>query len=481
MKNQVMNPYLPLWEYIPDAEPRIFDNRLYIYGSHDFAGGYNGYCPGDYMSWSAPLDDLSNWECHCVLFSRDQSPDMTPDDAMAAPDVVKGLDGRYYLYYNTNKQFVCRVAVSNSPSGPFNYYGDVSNPDGTPYEKYKMFDPGVLVDDDGSVYLFVGFCMPGPVPEQYKGLPSPFAPTSIGFKLSSDMKTIIEGPVPILPGGNDTEGTGFEGHGFFEASSPRKIKDKYVLIYSSEVSHELAYALSDSPLGPYTFAGSLISSADIGYEGNTTPKMPYGNVHGSVIELNGSWYIFYHRQTSGIECARQGCADKLPIREDGWFDMAEITSCGLNDSALASVGRYNACYCCHLTGDYISKEKLNVFERRSDSETCIWEKTNTEDIEQSVHYIKNIKGNTCVGYKYFNFTSPESISIRVRGDGDFTVSVILDESNIIGTLSGELNKEWKDFIIPIAKVEGIHSLYFSFDSKNMQFESFQFNNDNCKY
>ena len=57
MKKQAFNPYLPSWEYIPDGEPYVFDGRVYVYGSHDF---YNGYvfCMGDYVCWSAPVDDL---------------------------------------------------------------------------------------------------------------------------------------------------------------------------------------------------------------------------------------------------------------------------------------------------------------------------------------------------------------------------------------------------------------------------------------
>lgn len=474
MKKQVMNPYLPLWEYIPDGEPRIFGDRLYIYGSHDYAGGYHGYCPGDYMSWSAPLHDLSAWECHGVLYPRSESPEMAESDAMAAPDVVRGVDGRYYLYYNTNAQFICRVAVSDRPEGPFRYYGDVQMPDGTPYTEYKMFDPGVLVDDDGKAYLFVGFCMPGPVPERFKGFKSPFPKTSIGFRLDKDMKTILEGPVSIIPGGNETAGTGFEGHGFYEASSPRKISGKYVMVYSAETSHEMAYALADAPLGPYTFGGPLVSSADLGLNGNTEPLMPYGNVHGGVVQLNGDWYIFYHRQTSGIECARQGCAEKLPIREDGWFAMAEITSCGLNGGPLADSGRYNACYCCHLSGDHIYKGKMDVRTRRTETDTHIWEETNPDHPEGSVHYIANIRPTTEVGYKYFAFNNPRAIRLRVRGLGEMRVTVKLDRETVIGQTTAVLAGDWQEIPIELKECEGIHGLYFIFEEGCLQFESFVF-------
>ena len=57
---QAVNPYLPSWEYVPDAEPHIVDGRVYIYGSHDLFNGLN-FCLGDYVCWSAPVDDLGNW------------------------------------------------------------------------------------------------------------------------------------------------------------------------------------------------------------------------------------------------------------------------------------------------------------------------------------------------------------------------------------------------------------------------------------
>lgn len=60
MKTQCHNPYLPLWEHIPDGEPHVFEDRLYIFGSHDLENG-NEFCEQDYVSWSAPLDDLSDW------------------------------------------------------------------------------------------------------------------------------------------------------------------------------------------------------------------------------------------------------------------------------------------------------------------------------------------------------------------------------------------------------------------------------------
>ena len=66
MLASAQNPYLPLWEYIPDGEPYVFDDpdnpgkkRVYVYGSHDTM--ITGYCGRDITGWSAPVDDLTNW------------------------------------------------------------------------------------------------------------------------------------------------------------------------------------------------------------------------------------------------------------------------------------------------------------------------------------------------------------------------------------------------------------------------------------
>ena len=478
MKHRAMNPYLPLYEYIPDGEPRIFGDRLYVYGSHDYAGGALGFCPGDYMVWSAPLDDLGDWGLDGVGFPRSKCPEgLKPDDAMAAPDVVRGVDGRYYLYYNATKNN-CRIAVSDRPEGPFEPYGDVCNPDGTSYVNSKMFDPGVLVDDDGKAYLYVGFCMPGPVPEWLKKPGADYPQHSLGFELASDMKTIVRGPVPIIPGGNVTAGTGFEGHGFYEASSPRKINGMYVMVYSSELSHEMAYAISDKPLGTYTYQGTLVSCGDFGLNGNTVPVMPYGNVHGGLAQLNGSWYIFYHRHTSGQEASRQGCAERLPIRPDGWFGQAEITSCGLNQGPLPAEGSYNACYCCHLTSPSIAPRRLTVRECRRDTETHIYEEPAGQDETEHLHYIANVETGTVVGYKYFWIDEGKKVSLGLRVKGKVRVSACLDRPDAGETDAGERRLEggtWEEISLDLSRVSGEHALYFKFQTEErIQFEGFSF-------
>ena len=73
MKRQVYNPYLPLNEYIPDGEPHVFDDRVYVFGSHDKEDGET-FCMLDYVFWSAPVDDLSSWSNNGVSYRAEQDP-----------------------------------------------------------------------------------------------------------------------------------------------------------------------------------------------------------------------------------------------------------------------------------------------------------------------------------------------------------------------------------------------------------------------
>ena len=116
MKTQCHNPYLPLYEHIPDGEPHVFEDRLYVFGSHDLENG-NEFCELDYVAWSAPTDDLSDWRYEGVIYRKDQDPYNTDFLPMYAPDVVRGRDGRYYLYYCVKFQDAIHVAVSDDPAG----------------------------------------------------------------------------------------------------------------------------------------------------------------------------------------------------------------------------------------------------------------------------------------------------------------------------------------------------------------------------
>ena len=98
---QISNPLLPENEFLPDPEVHIFDGRIYMYGSHDI---YNGrtFCLGDYVCYSADVNDLSSWKYEGIIYKRIQDPNgkrFSLFCGLGAPDVAKGKDDRYYLYY----------------------------------------------------------------------------------------------------------------------------------------------------------------------------------------------------------------------------------------------------------------------------------------------------------------------------------------------------------------------------------------------
>ena len=161
MKKQAYNPYLPSWEYIPDGEPHVYGDRVYVYGSHDQFNGWV-FCQGDYMCWSAPVDDLADWRCEGVIYERDADP-MNADGraCLYAPDVTQGPDGRWYLYYALDKFPVVSVAVCDSPAGHYKFLGYVRYKDGTRLGERKgdepQFDPAVITEGD-KTYLYTGFC-----------------------------------------------------------------------------------------------------------------------------------------------------------------------------------------------------------------------------------------------------------------------------------------------------------------------------------
>ena len=333
---QVFNPYLPAGEYIPDGEPHVFGNRVYVYGSHD---RFNAaiFCVNDYVCYSAPVDDLSAWRYEGVIYKKKQDPlNKLGIRLLFAPDVVQGVDGRYYLYYAYDFLGRMGVAVSDKPQGPYEYYGHVRYADGREWGSRSgdefPFDPGALVDDDGRVYLYSGFATKVPfIMSRFHNLRNS---GGVGMELEQDMLTIKDKMQLIFPQRDNNPPKDFMGHAFFEASSIRKIDGKYVFVYSSENNHELCYAVSEHPLSGYRYGGTLVDLGDLYMEDGTSDETRgtnyLGNTHGGMAELNGQWYIFYHRQTNQHSYSRQACAEPLKRTPDGGFQQAEVTSCGLN-------------------------------------------------------------------------------------------------------------------------------------------------------
>ena len=408
---QAVNPFLPSWEYIPDGEPHVFDGRIYLFGSHDRFDG-DGYCMNDYVCYSADTKNLKEWRYEGVIYRKNQDPrNQEGGHCMWAPDVAKGLDGRYYLYYCLDVLPEIGVAVSNAPTGPYEFMGLVHYPDGTPLGRkekdYIQFDPGILIDEDGECYLYSGN---GP---RCKGLHENKA--SQVMRLEADMVTLKEDPRLLLPTTETSEGTGFEGFEFYEASSIRKIGKIYYLIYSDRKSSSLCYAVSSFPDRGFTFGGRLIDIGDIGIDGReaAAPANFLGNTHGGIECVNGAWYLFYHRQTNRTFFSRQACAELVTILPDGRIPQVRITSCGLNGGPLRGAGVYEARIACHLWG----KEGA-VWSRKALMEGRFPYFTQDGSDRESGpgQYIANMRDGASAGYRYFNLKPEGAIRLRVRGE-----------------------------------------------------------------
>lgn len=468
-KKQAVNPYLPSWEYVPDAEPRVFGDRVYIYGSHDLFNGAD-FCLGDYVCWSAPLDNLGDWKYEGVIYKASQDPRNKKGKMhMCAPDCIQGVDGRYYLYYQLHMLSCTGVAVSDSPVGPFEHYGYVQHADGTPWGEKKWdtfaFDPGVLVDDDNRVFLYVGFSpAPGFLKKVFR-LRGNRVEESVCLELDKDMKTVISKEMPIVPGPGLAKNTEFDGHAFFEASSIRKINGKYYYVYSSILSHELCYAVSDKPDSDFHFGGTLVSIADIGFHGNTKPTNYTGNTHGGMVEINGQWYIFYHRQTNRIKCSRQACAEKIYIEADGSIKQVEVTSCGPNDGPLTAKGTYEARIACNLNGKKEMVKSDDAKKADKNMELPFFTQSGKDRECDGDQYIANMKDGSWCGFKYFDFKGDESrICVQTRGTVGGVLRVYTDRNqSAIAEINLTAGDDWTNSNAEFSPIRGVTPLFFEYN------------------
>jgi len=466
MKPQSFNPYLPGYEYIPDGEPRVFDGRLYLFGSHDRFGG-DSFCQNDYVCWSASVDNLTDWRYEGVIYKKGQDP-LNSDGSrrLYAPDVIKGPDGRFYLYYTLDIIGVMSVAVCGAPAGQYEFYGHVRNRDGRVVGRQRgdifQYDPGVLMDEDNRVYLYSGFV---PLPHRRKPFEERGLKIDGGYfmELEQDMLTVKRGPELIFPQKGDADGTGFEGHEFFEGSSIRKVGGRYYFIYTSVNRHELCYAVSDRPDGGFTYGGTLISNGDIFLDGRTEENALsyFGNNHGSIAEASGRWYIFYHRHTNGNQYSRQACAERIFIEKDGAIKQAEMTSCGLNGGPLIGKGEYEARIACNL----ISREGIYNYlsGRQSGGVHPYFTQDGPDRESDSNQYIANFQDGAKAAFKYFLIDGVSEISMTVRGTARGRVFV---SSAVSGEAGAEIeinaDNEWNTFSAPLSMEDGVQALHFTF-------------------
>jgi hypothetical protein len=500
----VGNPYLPLWEHIPDGEPYVFEDpdqpgkyRVYIYGSHD--SRITDYCGREQVVWSASVDSLNNWryDGEILAVSKNAKGELINKDSLAdvlfAPDVtlVTDKDGKktYYLY--PNDQHGGRnglIAKSDRPDGPFEVCNWSKN-DPNATDGVLAFDPGVFVDDDGRVYGYWGF-------GESNGAeldPATMATVKPGTKIVNHMISGYKEPGQFR---------------FFEASSIRKIKDKYVFIYSRfteegefglpTTNYTLAYAYSDKPLGPWTYGGTIIDgrAREKDEQGNVIASANVsGNTHGSICEINGQWYVFYHRQSGLNEFARQAMVTPITVKvEEGEGGKVEIsegeyTSEGFALNGLNPLERHSAGICCWYTGPKVA---IHEWPNNTFYGSYVEASYGTDDkfaapydIRNNTNYVVNNTDGSIVGYKYFNFDATKGrkdvqLILRLIPEGvNGTITIMADRpwasqgGKALGTIElkadmPQVPTETFTQLPALGELTGKHAIFFCFKSETKE-------------
>ncbi|MBB3206176.1 hypothetical protein FHS27_001984 [Rhodopirellula rubra] len=329
--------YLVPGLYTADPSAHVFEGKLYIYPSHDIE------------TTVEPDDDGAHFDMQDYhVFSMDSVDGEVIDHGIAldvkdvpwadrqlwAPDCAM-KKGKYYLYFpakDKNDIFRIGVATSERPEGPFK-----AQPH--PIAGSYSIDPAVFRDTDDSYYMYFGGIMGGQL-QRYRDnkstergvLPADTEPAicSKVVRLSEDMLEFAEEPrdAVILDASGIPLEAGDEHRRFFEAAWVHQFNGKYYFSYSTGGTHKICYATGDSPYGPFTYQGVIL-----------TPVVGW-TTHHSICEFNGDWLLFHHDSvpSGGITSLRSMKVTKLVHNRDGTIQMIQ-GSVGRVDAAESTVDR----------------------------------------------------------------------------------------------------------------------------------------------
>lgn len=443
-----MNPILPLYYAAPDVEAHIWKSRpdrVYLYCSNDRIDG-GGMDP--YQNCFSS-EDLVHWDDHGVAFDARTAVSWTKIKNLPAIDVAE-KDGKYYYYFTApvNGVMMQCVAFSECPEGPF------TNPKpivGTEYP--SCGDPSVLVDEDGSAYLFWGqfYLRGGKLKDNM-------------YELESDTVYTM-----IL-----TE----QQHGFHEGSSIRRRGNFYYLLYA-DISRGkptcLSYAKSRNPLGPYVKGGVIID--------NEMCDISSWNNHGSMLKFHEQWYIVYHRATLGREMGgRRVCMEPIIFDENGDIQEVCMTTQG-TEAPLPAVEWIDAYRACEFRWgrDKMSKKGWTPFFlhfplrgwNRQMNECRI--KNAKDDGVRTAHVIKTDEhyeyltrfsnGDIAI-FRYLHFTGNETKFVcdaaSYRAITELELRIDKEDGMLLGTCrithSGGW-ADWKTYWCEVNTSAGDHALY----------------------
>ena len=304
---EAQNPILPpTWElYVADGEPHVFDGRMYVFGSRDNYDGLGSdgrwdWCSDNYhVIWS---DDLKHWTDAGEALNLEDVPEEVKGGGIRlwAPDVFRDpKTGKFHMATCTNNDKVF-LLDADRPEGPYANARTIT----LNGQELGRIDPGILVDDDGKVYLALPkFIVAQLDPDDY----SRILPESV-----RDM-------TPFMPTDNEP----------FEGPSLRKRGDTYYYVYiqntgtvaeNGAVPTRMAYLTAKDPLGPYTYRGLLVTNHDY-------PNA--GNVHGSFEPFQGKYWLQYHKSVPGLRFTRVPNLEPMEFDEDGSIREVKMSTSGV--------------------------------------------------------------------------------------------------------------------------------------------------------
>ncbi|HYF69693.1 MAG TPA: glycoside hydrolase family 43 protein [Ohtaekwangia sp.] len=321
-KADTVNHPLVTHIYTADPSAHVFENKIYIYPSHDFEAGIPENDNGDHFGMKdyhiLSMDSVGGEVTdHGVALDIKDIP--WAGRQLWAPDAAF-KNGTYYLYFPVkDKEDIFRigVATSDKPAGPF-------KAEANPIKGSYSIDPTVFQDFDGKYYMYFGGIWGGQLQRwrtgkyDVNGTEVPAEETALSPKVAmlsdnmlefaepvKDVQILDENGKPLLAGDNNRR--------FFEAAWMHKYNGKYYLSYSTGDTHFIAYATGDNPYGPFTYQGVILN-----------PVVGWTNHH-SIVEHNGKWYLFYHdsKLSGGKTHLRSVKVTELTHRPDGTIETID--------------------------------------------------------------------------------------------------------------------------------------------------------------
>jgi len=421
---QAQNPIVPTGVYMADPTARVWDDgRLYIYGSVDESTDY--YCSYRYHVLST--DNLVDWTLHENTFaSRGEGDQVSYSDALLfAPDCqVKG--DSFYLYYcQPDPDYPEGVATSTSPTGPFTRASAID------LGGHHQIDPCLFIDNDGQAYYMWG---------QFTMKMAKMNPDMRSLDLSTLNEAVI----------NEDE------HHFHEGPHMVKRNGIYYLLYAhlgrTGMPSGIGYCTSDTPMGPFTYRGVIVDN-DRSDPGNW-------NNHGSIMEFNGQWYVFYHRASHNSKMMRRACMEPILFSEDGSIDQVEMTSQGAGPPLKAT--------------DWMPAERACLLHGQ----------VRAELVGKGDEALTKLLNEDKFVYKYLDFEEGcDSLRLRIRpGQAGGTLRFTADKpwGPALGRVDfeGKADEDtWISLTVPVRKeVSGIRALWVQYwgEGEGVALDGFEF-------